>query len=79
MSTLTRKHFQCIADHLRERQPTNPGAKLGYHLAITAVASALEEINPRFDRQRFVIACTSQAERELRLGPEAQAQLEELT
>ena len=57
MSTLTKKHFECIAANLRERQPTQQGAKLGYHLAITAVANALVEINPRFDRQCFIEAC----------------------
>lgn len=58
MSTLTRQHFECIAGHLLRRQPTNASTKLGYHLAITAVANALVEINPRFDRLRFMAAAT---------------------
>jgi hypothetical protein len=57
--TLTRKHFETIAAELRAAQPTNQGAKLGYHLAITAVATGLQQINPKFDRRRFIEACTT--------------------
>ena len=57
MSTLTRKHFECIAAHLRERQPADPTARQEYHAAMRAVAAALQEINPRFDRARFIYAC----------------------
>jgi hypothetical protein len=62
MTTLTRKHFECIAANLRKSQPTHPSAKLGYHLAVTAVANALQELEPRtFDRARFVAACVPKA------------------
>jgi hypothetical protein len=57
--TLTRKHFETIAAELRAAQPANQGAKLGYHLAITAVATGLQQINPKFDRRRFIEACTT--------------------
>lgn len=56
MSTLARQHFELIAAELRRMQPVNPGSKLGYHLACTAMANALAQINPRFDRGRFMAA-----------------------
>jgi hypothetical protein len=60
--TLTRKHFETIAAELRAAQPTNPGSKLGYHLAITAVATGLQQINAKFDRRRFIAACTCECD-----------------
>lgn len=62
MSTLTKKHFECIAAALKQRQPTQHGAKLGYHLAITAVANGLQQINPKFDRARFIEAASARGE-----------------
>lgn len=45
---MTRKHFELIAKALKES-----GANM---LTIQALANALGETNPRFNRQRFITA-----------------------
>ena len=56
MSSVTRKHFECIASKLRENRPHNPKDEYGYDLASEAVAQALQEFNPRFNRDKFLEA-----------------------
>jgi hypothetical protein len=55
--TLTRKDFETIARNLRDGQPRSAELQWGYEQAVDAVAQALQEINPRFDRGRFLAAC----------------------
>lgn len=78
MSTLTRQHFEILAAALRAGQPKHNSSKLGYHLAISAVANGLAQINPKFDRDRFVRACCAPGEvaptqRQLQLLEESEA------
>lgn len=72
MTTLTSKHFECIAANLRKSQPTNPSCKLGYHQACTAIATALQEINPKFDRARFMRAVVSVRGEQFELAPQTE-------
>ena len=57
---LTRKHFEIIAREIKagdSRERDEP-EQYGYRQAVRHVADALRQINPRFDADRFVAACT---------------------
>ena len=59
---MTRKHFQSLALALSYGQP-NPADTPRYEqwlLDVDMVASACAEHNPRFDRARFIEACTQE-------------------
>lgn len=47
-----------IAAELRKNQPRHHGSKLGYHMAITAVANALSVLDPQLDRKAFIEAAS---------------------
>lgn len=52
--TLTRKHFEVIAEELRTNRPAL--LDVGYDQAVVAISRALRKINPRFDSDRFYLA-----------------------
>lgn len=66
---LTRKHFQAITQNLREQRPNpawvyTPDDRIGYTCAdaqwtldCRAVADALAQFNPAFNREKFLAAC----------------------
>lgn len=54
--TLTRKHFEVIAEELRTNRPVLLEDNAGYDRAVQAVSRALHKINPRFDSDRFYLA-----------------------
>lgn len=63
---MTRKQFAAIADALYRSRPvstTDAGRKFDavaiqqHRLSCDQVAAALAEMNPRFDRDRFMAAC----------------------
>lgn len=49
---MTKKHFEALAKHIR--QLMDPAQRLN---AAVAVASACQEMNPKFDCKRFYAAC----------------------
>lgn len=57
---MTRKDFEAIAEELRVCRPGefthDELYHAGYMYAVAAVGDALAEINPRFDRDRFMRA-----------------------
>jgi hypothetical protein len=54
--TLTRKHFEVIAEELRTNRPALLEDNAGYDRAVVAISRALRKINPRFDSDRFYLA-----------------------
>lgn len=65
---MTRKHFEKVASvlairvqRIRENDISSPEAKVAKSQEVYAIANALADAfsteNPRFDRQRFLIAC----------------------
>ena len=64
--TLSRAHFQLIADTLRDVRPTTSNFPSDDHLigalhqwqdTVKAMSRTLAATNPRFDRRRFENAC----------------------
>lgn len=59
---LTRQHFEIIAREIKvgdnDRISMCPAREYGYRQAVRCVADALRQINPRFDANKFVAACT---------------------
>lgn len=53
---MTKKHFEALAKHIR--MILDPHARLN---AAIAVAAACQKANPRFDFERFYVACGVQA------------------
>jgi hypothetical protein len=49
---MTRKHFESLAKHIR--MILDPHVRLN---AAVAVAGACQEANPKFDLDRFYVAC----------------------
>jgi hypothetical protein len=58
-SSMTRKHFQAIANVIRENCDNNKwdGEPSDAERVGRAMASALRQFNPAFDRERFLKAC----------------------
>ncbi len=57
---ISRKHFQAIADALKEQKPAehwDANKMVQWKLDVNAVAQALGTMNPRFDLSRFTKAC----------------------
>ena len=54
--TLTRKHFETIAEELQADRPNGIAQNQQYDRAVQAVSRALHKINPRFDPDRFFLA-----------------------
>ena len=54
---MTRKHFEALARELKARQPSTKDQRIGWFQAVSAVMSAAEQFNPRFDRKKFYAAC----------------------
>lgn len=57
---ISRKHFQLIADGLKEQKPAkhwDANKHTQWNLDVKAVAKALSSLNPRFDFGRFYKAC----------------------
>lgn len=57
---ISRKHFQMIADALKEQKPEahwDKNKMTQWELDVRAVAKALSRLNPRFDFGRFTRAC----------------------
>jgi len=52
--TLTRQHFQLIADAIRVTNFTNPQDRIAL---ASEFARKLADTNPNFDRTRFLTAC----------------------
>lgn len=57
--TMTRSHFQMIADSIATVRAANPGANSSATLEALAheFAAKLSSTNPRFDSRRFLTAC----------------------
>jgi hypothetical protein len=55
-SNMTKKHFVALAKHIR--MILDPHVRLN---AAIAVAAACQEANPKFDFDRFYVACGVQA------------------
>lgn len=59
---MTRKHFELIASVLRQEfavaSPLSADQQLLFDGLVSSFANNLSDENPRFDRQRFVKACT---------------------
>lgn len=56
---LTRQHFEIIAREIKTGDVRLlPSEQHGYRRAVKAMSTALRQINPRFDADRFVAACT---------------------
>lgn len=55
--TLTRKDYNLIAGALKEVKGTFPDA-IPLDRAIDVIADYLENDNPRFNRDRFLVACS---------------------
>jgi len=56
--TMTRKDFQLIADVLKASSTSPMNRCVVQELAVT-FASELAKTNPRFNKQRFIEACTN--------------------
>lgn len=54
--TLTRKHFEVIAEEMRANRPAVSTDYPAYDAAVQAVSRALHKINPKFDSDRFYLA-----------------------
>lgn len=54
---MTRKDFQLIADVIAQFQIGEGKAMVSPSLIAGAMADALEDENPRFDREKFLRAC----------------------
>jgi hypothetical protein len=57
MQKLTRQHFKLIADAFNKTRPQGGQYKSQWLLDIEAIADALEQTNPGFDKERFIQAC----------------------
>jgi len=62
---MTRKHFQAITDSLKDSKPDRDAGTPAEYAAVSqwredcnAIADALRSFNGRFDRDRFLCACT---------------------
>lgn len=54
---MTRKHFQAIADVLRDAQSVDASPRAMLDIMATGLADVCREANGRFDRDRFYRAC----------------------
>ena len=61
---MTRKHFQAIADSLRDAKPPHMGDPAVYKVKLEQwgrtcerMADTMRGFNPNFDRERFLSAC----------------------
>lgn len=57
---VSRKHFKLIADALHAQRPEkhwDANKRTQWELDVKAIADALSNMNPRFDRYRFERAC----------------------
>ena len=60
---MTKKHFQTLADSLKNRVLSQPSidtqetAQAQWEHCVECVAQACKELNPRFNRDRFFKAC----------------------
>lgn len=57
---ISRKHFQLIADALKEQKPAphwDANKHTQWNLDVRAIAKTLATLNPRFDFGRFYKAC----------------------
>jgi hypothetical protein len=64
---ISRKHFQAIADQLKDQKPAphwDANKHTQWELDVRAVARALSTMNPRFDLARFLQACGLEEQKE---------------
>jgi hypothetical protein len=62
---ISRKHFQMIANELRESKPLKSRYSTAqWELDVESVAKALSKMNPRFDMNRFIETCGIEKEKE---------------
>jgi hypothetical protein len=54
---MTRKHYVALAGALADALPAGAERFDGWCRAVNAIADVLAGDNPRFDRERFVVAC----------------------
>jgi len=54
---MTRKHFEAIAEVLRVNKPSK-GSQTVWNNIVDDMAANLKMTNARFDKQRFIDACT---------------------
>ena len=54
---MTKKHFEALADALAKIRPPVWRTDSPWNASVRAVADVCAEINPRFDRDKFVRAC----------------------
>jgi hypothetical protein len=62
--TMTRKDFELVAECVAEvvdgyasMETGGTMARMGVHDVALTLANRFEEVNPRFDRNRFLVAC----------------------
>ncbi len=64
---MTRKDYVLIAEALKNARPDPHGTTIsrhrydGWHVSACALADALANDNPRFDRERFLKACGAES------------------
>lgn len=70
---MTRKHYELLAMHFRTfysaMVEVDPWRKRFYDM-IECIADTLEDDNPRFDRDRFMLAATGEVTAELDMSPD---------
>jgi len=61
---MTRKHFEAFAESFRQSRKAPEGGSwdkvsyaAGWYASVHAFCGTAQTINPRFDRERFLLAC----------------------
>lgn len=55
---MTKQHFEAIARAFAETMPNDETAYIQWAADVVRIADVCETFNPRFDRLRFLFACT---------------------
>lgn len=74
---MTKKDFNVFAHHLGVVKAHEDETIISSrHLMMSAILCAMQEINPRFDRERFLTAVENYAEKERKVVRQRNAQIE---